>query len=825
MVRKGHSDVADILSIARRYLDAGYSVVPIRRDGSKRPDGDSWKEYQKRKPTDEELVGWFASGLHGIGLVQGEVSGRSECLDFDEPAAWAEWRELCDDHGFGPLVDSLVVVETPSGGKHAYYRSPVVAGSKVLARLPDQKVKIETRAEGGQAVAPGSPADCHLSGKPYRLVSGSFASVPIIATEERDALHSMAKACTEWAEPARKERTTTAEGRPAGSRLGDDYDRRTAQAEVLDTLLRHGWTDAGRNGDAVNLIRPGKGAGEGLSATLGYVAPNVFYVFSTNALPFEPDTSYSPFQVFGLLECGGDFRRAASELAKRGFGEPTPPGAKDYAEINFDKYTQEESPQPRRNGVSSEDPAETPNKDAGFPHTELGNAERMLALFPNQMRYCPATGWLVWDKKRWATDTNGKAIRRMKATVRSIGKDTAEINRQLLQSGIELEERKELEKKRTAIEAWARRSEAARVIQAGLMLAQSEPGTPVEFEELDADPWLINCQNGTLCLKTGELLPHNSAHLITKILPVGYDPEADAPIWDRFLARIIPNEKVRGYIKRAIGYSLTGSVREQCMYFLHGSGSNGKSTLIKTVLRLIGPYGQQASAELLIATHSNEVRDDVASLPGKRLVATIETNKGRVMAEALMKQLTGGDRIRARKLYHDGFEFDPTHKIWFAANDRPAINGVDYGVWRRIKLIQFDQKISEDEKDPDLENKLAEELPGILRWAVDGCIDYVQNGMQEPDEVRAAVQDYQTESDQVGQFLKECCRMDKMAQTKASELFDAYCHWSESRRERPKNITGFGRYLAEKGFSKEKHRIGIVYTGIALETGTAEISL
>src|SRR5262249_26561535 len=266
----------------------------------------------------------------------------------------------------------------------------------------------------------------------------------------------------------------------------------------------------------------------------------------------------------------------------------------------------------------------------------------------------------------------------------------------------------------------------------------------------------------------------------------------------RFLDRVMDgNASLMDYLQRVAGYCLTGDVSEQCMWFLYGTGCNGKSTFVGTIRDLMGDYGAQLVAELLMVKTHEAHPTERADLFGKRFVATIETEEGKRLAEALMKQLTGGDNIRARRMRQDFFEFTPTHKLWLVANHKPVIRGTDHAVWRRIKMIPFSVTIPDEEKDPGLPNKLKAELPGILAWAGQGCLAWQRNGLGEPDEVRQATADYQAEQDTLAGFMAECCRFNPQFQIRASALYDAYVTWSGDKLT---SSIAFGRRLREKGY-------------------------
>ena len=327
---------------------------------------------------------------------------------------------------------------------------------------------------------------------------------------------------------------------------------------------------------------------------------------------------------------------------------------------------------------------------------------------------------------------------------------------------------------------WAKASQARGKLEAAVKLAESEGAVSANADQFDANPWLLNCANGVLDLRTGTLRPHNRGDLFTALAPVAYDPAATCPTWDAFLTRIMGGSaELISFLQRVIGYSLTGSVREQVLFFLYGAGANGKSTFLKTILAMLGrDYAKQAAPDVLIES-SDRHPTELADLAGVRFVASIEVSEGKRLAEALVKQLTGGDPVKARLMRQDFFQFDPAFKILLAANHKPVVKGTDFAIWRRIKLIPFTVTIPEAEQDKTLGDKLLAELPGILAWAVRGCLAWQRDGLGIPAEVIDATVAYRAESDELAPFLEECCNLGERLQAQAGPLFEAYKKWAE----------------------------------------------
>lgn len=444
-----------------------------------------------------------------------------------------------------------------------------------------------------------------------------------------------------------------------------------------------------------------------------------------------------------------------------------------------------------------------------FKLSELGNAERLVARHGKDIRYCHEWNkWLIWTGTHWQIDLTGEVERRAKETIRAIYSEAAEI---------------EDEEKRAALAKHAAKSETNRAISAMVELAKSEPGIPVLSDQLDSDIWLLNCKNGTLDLRTGELRPHNRKDYITRIIPTEYNPYADFEEWAKFLHRIMnDNAELISFLQRAVGYSLTGSTREQCLFMLYGCGANGKTTFLEAISDVLAGYAQRTPTDTLLAKDTSGISNDIARLKGARFVVASEVEEGKRMAESLVKQMTGGEKMTARFMRAEYFEFTPHFKLWVGTNHKPVIRGTDQAIWRRIKLIPFNVTIPPEERDKNLLNKLRREMPGILNWAVMGCMDWQKNGLGEPEEVIKATNDYRSEMDVLTRFITDCCTTNTQRSIKSSVLYKKYAEWSRDNNEFTLSQTKFSTRMQEKGFSKIRTSRGMVWEGIAIVDDDAD---
>jgi len=434
--------------------------------------------------------------------------------------------------------------------------------------------------------------------------------------------------------------------------------------------------------------------------------------------------------------------------------------------------------------------------------TDVGNGQRFAQQHGEWVKYCWVwRSWLVWTGTHWRRDPGDGVLELAKATAKAI----------YLEAGgaANPDDRERLAR-------WAAQSENEKRLRSMLALAQSEPGIPVLPDQLDADPWALNVENGTLDLRTGDLRPHRRENFITKCIPVAYDPAATCPNWLAVLDRIFDGRaSLITFLQRALGYSLTGDTSEQCLFLLWGSGANGKSTVLSTALSLLGDYATSTRPETLMVKQGDQIPNDVARLKGARLLVAIEAEATHRLAESLVKAMTGQDTLTARFLRQEFFTFTPMFKVFIGSNHKPVIRGSDLAIWRRIRLIPFTITIPEDQQDKRLADTLRTESAGILRWAVEGCLAWQRDGLGLPDEVKAATDEYRADMDIIGAFLGERCVLSADAKCAARELYEAYNTWAyQGGDKRPLTEKTFSLRLGERGFAKKATAKGKVWSGL-----------
>ena len=446
-----------------------------------------------------------------------------------------------------------------------------------------------------------------------------------------------------------------------------------------------------------------------------------------------------------------------------------------------------------------------------YDMTDTGNAHRLHDKFGGIIRYSyNRKKWYFWSGKSWVLDESGE--------IKKLADDICE---DLKQEAWEIQDDDIQEQ---ALK-WAKRTAGSTAKEAMIKECQHLGDIPISPDEFDAYPDYLNCQSGIINLRNGELIPHDANFMMSKICNCEYDTKKRKPKrWLQFLDEITAGDKeLQEYIQRSVGYSISGSNREQCAYFLYGMGNNGKSTFLDTIADMLGSYASNAQPDTImlqsrIGSSGGGANSDIARLKSTRFVTCEEPTEGVRLNEGLLKQLTGGSKVTCRFLYGDEFEYTPEFKIWVATNHKPTVRGTDFGIWRRIKLIPFEVNIPKDKVDKNLKYKLRQEFPQILAWAVEGCIKWQTEGIAEPVTVAEATKEYKKEMDLIAGFLEQCIEIDYDCKTSimASNLFSLYSSWARKNNEYEMSSKKFFMEVQKKLPERSRCGKGIFYPKIRM---------
>jgi putative DNA primase/helicase len=737
-----------LLQAALEYAARGWHVFPLKPRGKTPliPKERGGRGLYDATTDPAQIHSWWALYPQANVGIRTGACSGLVVIDADCPEAEAAYVAL--------RLPFTPTVKTPRG-HHYYLAHPggTVPNQVRAAGGP----AFDVRGDGGYVVAPPS---IHPSGEPYTREPGS--------EPQNGATLPTAPVAVKTQAPALREPTTAppAPQRPLVAHAGNPWAETALKAECF----------------RVSSAQPGA-----RNHTLNRAAFALGQIVAGGHL--ERERVEAELRVAaersGLLEADGAGQIGATIESglKAGALEPR-------------------HPEP---GHGAPGPLATATAEREAHHrTDVGNAERLAARYGHELRYLhPWREWLVWDGRRWARDRSGELVRRARETIRALYSESAGIRGD--------DDRRELAKHALA-------SEAQRRIFGMIELAKADERIAALPEHFDgpSSRYLLNLPNGTLELTSGTLKPHEPRDLLTRIGNASFDPVAACPAWDAFLARVVPDGEVRAFLQRFTGYALSGDVSEQVFCLLHGSGANGKSTFLETILHLLGEYGHAASFEsFLEATSKSDRRGgpraDLLALRGVRLVAAIEAGEGRRLDENVIKQLTGRDSITARGMYQaEETTFSPEAKLLLAGNHEPEIHGGDLAIWRRVLEVPFTITIPEDERDPDLLDRLRSpgEMSGILNWALMGCRAWLAMGsaprLRPPASVISATRRYRDEQDRLRPFFDDCCILGPAEMVTNGALRQAYENWCKANGDRPVGTKRVARKLKEMGIEVSK---------------------
>lgn len=711
---------------------------------------------------------WERYAGSGIGIATGKDSGVI-VLDIDNHNGVDGQASLdLAQRKLGELPKTKEVI-TGSGGRHMYFRHPGgrvanrTGGKGHMAGYPG----LDVRGDGGYVVAPPT---VHPNGTAY--VWTGTKETPIADLPPAWAVFLCDK--VEAAPPSLFTASTAAAPEKDSAAFWLDRARLDARPGTRnDTGL---WL-------ACQLRDSGLSELEARSTMLEYAA-----------MVTSPDSPYRDSESLATL------RQAYKD----------PPRAKA---VGLHVLQAARAPVEVEKGVP---PPTIEPKDYHF--TMEGNAQRLVDAYGSTLRYVDIwKKWLIWNGKQWKVDTTGRIVLYAKRIIKAIYSEGARLISAANGDAA-------VTAKGTALVEFSLKCENVDKIKGLLILAQSE--LAIEPDALDANPMLFNCDNGTLDLATGAFNAHNPLDLITKISPAVYDPAARAPLWLDFIEwSMIGRVELMHYLCRMAGYSLTGDNREQILFILHGDGNNGKSTLLEVLSHVLGGYAVDTPTDTIMRkpNQSSGISNDIARLANARMVTASEPAEGQRLNDELIKQMTGGYALTARFLHAEFFSFTPRFKLWLDTNHIPSIRETGPSMRRRLRLIPFDNKVTEETKDKELGDKLIAEASGILNWCLDGCKDWQANGMGYPVEVMEKTNNYLDDMDTLGHFIDAACSIHMQAMVQAQALYNAYVAWCTEANEHPIGSKTFSQAIANKGFAIDrKSGKGSRFLGIGLASTPPE---
>lgn len=618
-----------------------------------------------------------------------------------------------------------------------------------------------------------------------------------------------------------------------GTRPGDEYNAKTDWADILAPL---GWTHVYTRGDESYLRRPGKN--DGTSATLRH-STGKLYVFS-DATEFEPNKAYSKFEAYTLLNHGGDYSAAARELGRAGFGDRSA----DYPRMDS-KFWADLETGDDTSGVSTGTMALTSSGDLTDPpseasqiveaevvepkrkfteYNETGQGIFMAEKFGDKFRFVhEELGWRVYAEGVWAVDSDRELRRAAQDVTLQYMRECDELFEEAVQS-----QDKARIRKASKIQTSGAASRSDRGHNACINKFADQKGVAVKSDAFDANLHLLALGNGTFDLKTMTLREHRPEDMLTKRLPVDYDPSATAPRWEQALEQWVPDPIMRDYLQRAVGYTLTGDVDQGAFFVLHGDTGCGKSQFSEVIGKVFGELGTTAATTTFRAARYGEKAGfDLHALRGARYVATSETSEGTQIDEELIKRVTGDDMVTSCAKFEKHVSWKPRFVPWVLTNFLPKMNHGDSAIWRRVKPIHFPNSFftpeREEAREVGLGKKLIDsELAGIFNWVIEGVRKYREHGLKDPEQLRQDVADYRADSDPVQTFLTNAAEegvieRDENKDVRSSELYRVYCAWSQNNGTRPVGESRFGRHLTTLGVGTRKGAGGVRYrTGIGL---------
>jgi len=742
--------VGDLGAAARWYARHGWRVLPVRN----RDKVPALPEWQRAASTDEATVArwWVDRPACNVGVATGPESGLW-ALDIDPRhgghETLAEWQR---EHG--RLPDTVVSL-TGGGGEQYLFRWP--EGRDIRSRA-GIGLGIDVRGRGGQIVVAPS---VHPSGREYRWEESSRPDEVALAEAPGWLL--------DLVDPPRAQAPPPASRAPLGGAVDPQL-----VAGALEHLSPEPY-------DQWILV------GQILHDAPGVDGWALWSTWSARSAKWDAEQGAGKWASFGRSSGAATVGTIFALAKEAGWQRPRRPVADE-----------------RSSGATPLDPVGAPGSEPPQPEqNDLGNAQRLLAARRGQALYCHTWGyWLWWCGTHWERDTTAQIDRWSVAAIDAALRVEVDQARALADSAEHERVARRLERRAERLDSFRLKSLNDRGISCALRRAQTLAEFSAEAADFDRDQWLFAVGNGTLDLRTGALLPHDPAHRITRCSPVEYSPGARDERWERFLDQATGgDDDLRAYLARAAGYSMTGSTREQAVFMVTGPGGSGKGTFTTAMLSILGSYGDVVPFDIFLS--GNQQRKwTLAKIAAARLISCEESSAGRVMADDVMKLLTGGSKIEAEAKYAAPFSYLPHFKCWLTTNHLPRTSDTDDAVWRRVRVLRFDHKPSVVDKDlPEYLATSPAARAAVLAWMVAGAVDYCRQGLAEPAVVLGAVQAYRDDMNPVLPFIQECCVVAESATVSRPDLRRAYDAWCLRNGAKPLHFKAFTERMRAAGGS------------------------
>lgn len=752
----------------------GWSFTPLR---GKRPIGDGWQSAPREdEPT---ALAWAAQG--NIGLRTGSTSG-VVVIDIDSGKGGETPKGL----------PATATVRTGGGGLHLYFKIP--AGETIGNSVSRLAPKVDVRGENGQVVYVGSVHP--ETGATYEWQTGLSPNEVGIAELPSWVVDTLRGART----PSASSSSATTPAATMSAAHGALHHHGTGLtpygAKVLDDVCSEVAASVpGERNAKLNqaAFRVGQLAGEG---DVQESVARALLLVAASACGLDEAEANATIDsgIAGGLKSPRGSKTASAKKASSRTSPPASSHAPSSGRVKSSASVAKEELEEYELSLT-----EITHGPDGLPLTDWGNARRFVHSETGDVHYATGIGWIRFDGVRWVpSEDDGEAVRR-------VGSLTGKMA-SLIGAIIDDVERKRWRK-------WCEQSQGLARITACHTIARSLPPIMALATAFDSDEseFLLACPNGTIDLTTGVVRAPKREDRLTMATAVRYEPTAKCPTWDKFIHTIFGgNADLIGFVQRAAGYTATGSTREQVFFLLHGTGSNGKSTLVKTLRAVLGDYARNADFQTFLQSRtagasSGQARSDLARLRGSRLVTASEPDEGARFSESVLKSITGGEPVTARFQYQAEFEYMPRLKLWLSANHKPRVSGSDFAMFRRTRLIPFTVRIPDADKDVDLDKKLLAESEGILAWIVRGAVEWSKGGLRTISEVKLATEEYREENDLLGSFVAEFCVEDPTASIEATALYKEFQAFVEREGEHEWSQTRFGRGLIErKGVTRRR---------------------